>query len=762
MDKAAIKAHVYKMPKSRPKKQGFAPKSDKKSAKKPFYAAAKAASGERRDAVPDGVDLERELPQGYLVAKLLVLRSGKCVAVVDALHVANKKQLEAMPEVQELDVEPSGKLALMDGDKVLVKICQSHPQLRRGRGLRAAKPLCRVIRLLERATRFVVAVMCGSAQRYHAECYQAGLPSFIELETIDAAVLPHIGQWLKVEILEWQNPTQPAYGRVVENLGWQKDAEADQSLIIAQYNLPGPFSDEVLAEAEAFSDSIDREQAKRRKDCSKELVITIDPKSAKDHDDALGLHKLADGWLLSVHIADVSHFVSPGSLLDEEALQRGNSTYLVDRVIPMLPQRLSNDLCSLREGVKRYSKLCEIEFDAQGRRRAYRLYDAVVQVQKRFSYEDAMAIIENRQPAQRPEHKQLLDDLHQLGQLLRTRRMHAGSLDLDFASLEFELDEQGQISSIHSKHSDASHQLVEECMLAANSAVAHALRQSSRPAIHRVHEDPDAARLKEFEMLAGDYGYDSGDLSVRANLQQLISNIKGSFEEQSLMLNLLKSLKRARYSAAADGHYGLAMHDYCHFTSPIRRYADLVVHRAIAKLLQNPCPSQSKYSPSMEQLAAIAEHISQQERRSSEAEFASKRGKLFAWLIAQCEAGKADKLAAVVVECMPLGVMVEVADLQLKGLVKVRDFPSGRWWFERSHQAWGNAANQHLRCGSRVFVTPQHIDFVKMQVDFAITGVPPQPEGTVGLPAEVRSKKYPAKTPAREFRRKNNSSRRRH
>jgi len=750
------------MAKSHSNKQAFYGKLDKKSRKSAPQGRASRAGAVCSQDEPELPGAQGELPAGCLYARLLVLRSGKCVAVVDALHPANKKQLESMGNVQELDVEPCGKISLMDGDKVLVKICQSHVQLRRGRGgARAQKPLCRIVRLLERASKFIVALMCGEPSNYWAECYQAGLPPVIELEPIDSAVLPHVGQWLKVEILEWKNPSRPAYGRVVENLGWQKDAEADQSLIIAQYNLPGPFSDAVLAEAEAFSDSIDEQQRLRRKDCSKQLVITIDPKSAKDHDDALGLQKLDNGWLLSVHIADVSHFVTPGSLLDEEALERGNSTYLVDRVIPMLPQRLSNDLCSLREGCTRYSKLCEIEFDLQGQRRSYRLYDALVRVEKRFSYEEAMAIIENKQPAERPEHKQLLDDLHHLGQMLRGRRMQGGSLDLDFASLEFELDEKGQISSIHAKTSDASHQLVEECMLAANSAVAHALRQNSRLAIHRVHEDPDEARLKEFEMLAGDYGYHSGDLSVRANLQQLISQIKGSFEEQSLMLNLLKSLKRARYSASAEGHYGLAMHDYCHFTSPIRRYADLVVHRAIAKLLQNPCEQKRKYSPSLEQLAATAEHISTQERRSSEAEFASKRGKLFAWLIAQCEAGKADKLSAVVVECMPLGMMIEVADLQLKGLVKVRDFPPGRWWFERSRQCWSNAANRHLRCGSRVLVTPQHIDFVKMQVDFAVTELLEDPEGSrTGQLARQMPKKSAHEAPPRQFRRKNNSRRR--
>ena len=310
-----------------------------------------------------------------------------------------------------------------------------------------------------------------------------------------------------------------------------------------------------------------------------QFIVTIDPDDARDFDDAIHVEKLANGgWQLGVHIADVAAYVEPGSALDREARRRGNSVYLPDRVIPMLPERLSNGVCSLKPEVDRLTHSVFIQFDKRGVAKSARFARSVIRSAHRLTYKEAYAILTS------PPRDRLGERLHlawELAALLRRRRFEHGALDLDFPEVKVLIDTHGKPVRLERVENDESHQLIEEFMLAANEAVARELKKRTIPTIYRVHENPDPEKLAEYRELALSFGYKVGDLTHRAELQRLLAEIRGKPEEQALKVGLLKSLKRARYDPQPLGHYGLAKTNYLHFTSPIRRYADLVVHRAL-------------------------------------------------------------------------------------------------------------------------------------------------------------------------------------
>src|SRR5204863_404510 len=310
-------------------------------------------------------------------------------------------------------------------------------------------------------------------------------------------------------------------------------------------------------------------------------IVTIDPDDARDFDDAIDVERIpGGGWRLGVHIADVSDYVKPGSALDREAYKRGNSVYLPDRVIPMLPERLSNGVCSLNPGVNRLTHSVFLEFTKDGQTKSARFARTVIRSARRLTYREAYAIL------QAPPNDQLGERLHvawELAALLRKNRFAHGSLDLDFPEVKVRLDKEGKPILLERIENDESHQLVEEFMLVANEAVARELKNRSIPTIYRVHENPEPDKLAEYRELVLSYNYKAGDLTNRSELQRLLASLAGKPEEQALKIGLLKSLKRARYAAQPLGHFGLAKNNYTHFTSPIRRYADLIVHRALGK-----------------------------------------------------------------------------------------------------------------------------------------------------------------------------------
>src|SRR5579872_1439004 len=523
-----------------------------------------------------------------------------------------------------------------NGDRVLVR----RDVTGQGRTPRPPKEMTgKVIRILERARTQLVGTLQRGKQFLYVIPDDPRIPHDVYVPPArDVGRQPNIGDKVVVDLREWESRHTNPEGEIVEVLG-PPDAEGvDMLSVLRQYNLPLHFPKAVLEEARAIGSQIHPSDLAGRTDCRQHQVVTIDPDDAKDFDDAICLQPAPNRhWKLWVHIADVSHYVRPGTVLDEEAGKRGNSTYLVDRVIPMLPEALSNELCSLKPDVERLTKCVEFLLSPEGRVLKTDFYPAVIRSQRRFTYKEAFAILQRR-----PENgiEQMLHDANQLAQHVRRARMKAGSLDLDFPESKIRLDERGKILRIERVENDVSHQLIEEYMLLANEAVASRLMSLNRPSLYRIHEPPDEKRLQEYREDVLSHQIPTGNLTNRHEVQKLLHKLGTLPIGAALKIGFLKSLMRARYAVEPLGHYGLAKAKYTHFTSPIRRYADLVVHRS---LFEKP-GEQIGTQP----LKVVCEHISDTERNSADAERDSKDVKLFAFLTAQLESGKPQHYAGLV------------------------------------------------------------------------------------------------------------------
>ena len=471
----------------------------------------------------------------------------------------------------------------MHRDRVVARI-SLEPPAGRIKGRREG----RVIRILERAHDTIVGTLQRSRNFYYVVPDDPRFVHDIYVRPVAAAqedrrseTAATVGDKVVVRLDDWQSRHVNPEGEIIEVLGPASAPGVDVLSIVRKYHLPTEFPSDVLEQAERIPESVDAQQIAGREDLRNQFIVTIDPDDARDFDDAINVEKLANGgWQLGVHIADVAAYVEPGSALDREARLRGNSVYLPDRVIPMLPERLSNGVCSLKAEVDRLTHSVFIQFDKRGVAKSARFARTVIRSAHRLTYKEAYAILTSvpRDP--------LGERLHlawELAALLRRKRFEHGALELDFPEVKVWVDAHGKPVRLERVENDESHQLIEEFMLVANEAVARELKKRAIPTVYRVHENPDPEKLGEYREFALSFGYKVGDLTHRAELQRLLAEVSGKPEEQALKVGLLKSLKRARYDPQPLGHYGLAKTNYLHFTSPIRRYADLVVHRALGR-----------------------------------------------------------------------------------------------------------------------------------------------------------------------------------
>jgi ribonuclease R len=523
-----------------------------------------------------------------------------------------------------------------------------------------------------------------------------------------------VGDKVVVRLEAWESRHVNPDGEIIEVLGPASAPGVDMLSIIRKYHLPTEFPRDVLEQADRISEKIDAGQLDGREDLRNEFIVTIDPDDARDFDDAIHVEKVANGsWHLGVHIADVAAYVEPGSALDREARHRGNSVYLPDRVVPMLPERLSNGVCSLNPGVDRLAHSVFIHFDKNGVAKSARFSRSVIRSAHRLTYKQAYAILKS------PPRDRLSERLHvawELASLLRRKRFEHGSLDLDFPDVKVWLDEAGKPVRLERVENDESHQLIEEFMLAANEAVARELKNRAVPAIYRVHEDPDPDKLAEYREFVLSFNYKVGDLTHRGEVQRLLAAIRGKPEEQALKIGLLKSLKRARYFPQPLGHYGLAKPNYLHFTSPIRRYADLIVHRALAQ-------HNGKHGPriDMSQVASIAEHISTTERVAADAEIESVRMKKLEFFQRQLDERNPQIFRAAIVDVRNYGLAVELPDALITGLVHVSSLADDFYTFEPAQRRLiGRRSRKRFSIGDEVRVFVVRVDTFKRQVDFAV------------------------------------------
>ena len=642
--------------------------------------------------------------------------------------------------IKEIAIAESATGTALHEDRVLVRRDVRRKSFREGDQETGV-----VVRILERKRTQIVGTLRQSKNFLYVIPDDPRIPHDVYVTPPrDVGRPARLGDKVVVELREWESRHTNPEGEIVEVLGAPDAEGVDMLSVLRQYDLPLHFPKAVLAEAHAIGSVVHEKDLADRLDCRAHNVVTIDPDDAKDFDDAICLEKIsAEQWRLWVHIADVSHYVKPGTALDAEARQRGNSTYLVDRVIPMLPEALSNELCSLKPNVDRLTKCVEFLVAHDGRVLSTKFHSAVIHSQRRFTYGQVLEILQ-RAPADEPI-EQMLHQAHELAQKIRCNRFKNGSLELDFPEMKIRLDEQGKILRIEKYENDVSHQLIEEYMLLANEAVATRLMSQRTPAIYRIHEEPDARRLQEYRQDVLSHNVACGNLNQPHEVQKLLLKLGTLPIGAALKIGFLKSLMRARYAVEPLGHYGLAKKKYTHFTSPIRRYADLVVHRALF----------DKNAAKEAALKEIAEHISVTERSSADAERDSKDVKLFAFLKAQLESGAPIKYPALVTDVRNFGFFVDVPGLAMSGLVPLSTIEDDFYVFDESRRNLvGRRTRRVIRLGDKLTVQVAKVDSFKKQVDFCLAaeaGKAPTTRQSSSRPAPARPQPFQKQTKRPQF-----------
>lgn len=597
------------------------------------------------------------------------------------------------------------------GDKVVVRL----EQRRRGR-LRG-----RVVRVLERAHTGFVGTLRRTRSHAAVSPDDPKFPRdiFVPLADVGEA---RDGEKVVVEVADWGSARSGPVGRVAEVLGMPGDPGLDVLMIVKHNGLLTEFPDGVRAAAEALPEEVPRSEVRQRVDLRETQVVTIDPVDARDFDDALSLSERPDGSLeLGVHIADVSHYVEPGSPLDEEARSRGTSVYLVDRVLPMLPEKLSNGLCSLNPRVDRLAMSVRMRLTPRGKLLEHRIEDSVIRSDRRLSYDEVQAFFDGDGKRRRElaDVAGLLERLRALASALTARRMRRGALDFDFPETRVELDAEGYPLDIRRVVRLESHRLVEECMLLANETVARHLRSAKVPVLYRVHDAPNPARLDELRELLGRFGHTlradrQGRVAPR-ELQRLLRDVDGRPEEAILSRLVLRSLARARYDVEPLGHYGLALHDYTHFTSPIRRYPDLVVHRTLRVLSGKQEPGERDARRRAEWLADTAALASDRERVAEGAERDSVELKKIHFM----ERHLGDEFPGVVAGVESFGVFVELDRYHVSGLVHVNHLGDDYYEHRESEFALvGSGTGRRFALGDRMTVKVAAVSRERRQIDF--------------------------------------------
>lgn len=520
------------------------------------------------------------------------------------------------------------------------------------------------------------------------------------------------------EMVRFPSHVHDGEGVIVEVLGPRGAPGVDTLTIIREFNLPVEFADDALEEARLEADRFDEKIAGSRVDLTGETVITIDPIDARDFDDAISLEKIEkDHWRLGVHIADVSHFVRPNSALDREAHNRATSTYLPDRVLPMIPEVISNGLASLQPDRVRYSKSAFLEFTPDGIRVGVELHSAAIRSRRRFTYEEVDEYLADPQAWRAkldPKVHALLGRMHELAMILRQRRLRRGALELTMPEVKIDLDRDGRVSGAHRVINTVSHQIIEEFMLAANDAVAEQLHAAEMLFLRRVHQAPDPRKLKSLTEFIAGLGYDVESLESRFELQKLLHRVAGRPEEQAVNFAVLRSLQRAIYSPAPEGHYALASDCYCHFTSPIRRYPDLTVHRLIDALLDRRKPAGE-----MADLVVLGEHCSDRERRAEAAERELTKVKLLSYMAERVGL----EFDAVVTGVMEFGLFAQGIELPAEGMVHVSSLSDDHYRYDRTaHTLAGFRSGNSFRLGDVIRVVVVRSDVERRELDFRIVG----------------------------------------
>jgi ribonuclease R len=654
-------------------------------------------------------------------------------------------------ERQDIYIAASNLGEAMHGDRVVARVERQTPKGREGR----------IIRILERSQASLVG---------RFEMDEAGLGFVVPF---DRRVLTDVhvptGQWssaepgemVLVEITRWPTATRGPVGRVLEVLGNVEEPGVDTQIIIRKFNIPDAHSAESVEEARHIGSVVKDRDIRGRTDFRPATTVTIDGEHARDFDDAITIERLKNGnvWL-GVHIADVAHYVKEGSALDEEAYERGTSVYFTERAVHMFPAELATGLCSLNPNVDRLVQSCLMELDRRGAVVRYELHDGVINSDARMTYTAVNAILAgdaetiDRHRALVP----MFEQMRELFEILHQRRRRRGSIDFDLPEAQVILSDIGRIQAIIASERNIAHRIIEEFMLLANETVAAHLVEHDVPALHRVHEPPDAKKVADFEAFIATLGYSlaGGPAPKPKHFQKLIDRMRGTPEERPIAALMLRTMQKARYDATSLGHFGLAAEQYTHFTSPIRRYPDLVVHRMLRESRRaDGRLTDTRREELEDELPEIARHTSEMERRADEAE-----RELLQWKKVRFMADKVgEEYEGYVTGVAPYGLFVELIVHYVEGLVHVASMADDYYRFvEQQHVLHGENTKKTYRLGDKVLVQVARVDMERRQVDLGLVDIletmrrQERPQGTIRSKTKPKKEQRRAPRPGRRER----------
>lgn len=609
----------------------------------------------------------------------------------------------------------------MNGDTILVRITT--------RGAAGGKLEGEVAKVVTRANTQIV----GLFQMNEGYAFvlpddkRIGRDIFIPKEAFHGAM---DGHKVVVNILSYPEGRAAAEGEVIEILGHKNDPGVDIISIIRKHRLPESFPEEVLEEATSVPEVIAESDLAGRRDLRGKRIVTIDGEDAKDLDDAVNVERLDNGnYVLGVHIADVSYYVREGSPLDREAYNRGCSVYLVDRVIPMLPHRLSNGICSLNPQVDRLTMSCEMEFDEHAKVVRHDVFTSVIKTSERMTYTNVRKLLSDEPEAELLErYAYLMDDfrlMQDLASKLRNRRMKRGAIDFDFEESKILVDASGKPTDIVKRERSVAEQIIEEFMLAANETVAEHFHWLKVPFLYRIHEDPDNEKLQHFMEFITNFGYTvrgRGNTVHPQALQSLLNEIKGTKEERVISTVMLRSMKQAKYDALSTGHFGLAAEFYSHFTSPIRRYPDLIIHRVIREVLEQGDMQAKRHEYLSSRMEDIAKQSSERERVAVDAERETEALKKAEFMMDKV----GEEFEGMISSVTSFGIFVEL-DNTVEGLIRLSDMHDDYYHYHEAQLALiGERTSKVYRLGDEVKVWVARVSTEEHTIDFEMVDMQPR------------------------------------
>ena len=529
-----------------------------------------------------------------------------------------------------------------------------------------------------------------------------------------------------VEITRWPTPTRGPMGRVREVLGDIDEPGVDNEIIIRKYGIPDEHSEDAVNEAKRLGAEVKDRDIRGRTDFRAQLTVTIDGEHARDFDDAITIDRLPGGNLrLGVHIADVAHYVPEGGALDVEAYERGTSVYFPERAVHMFPAELATGLCSLNPNVDRLVQSCVMEIDKRGTVVSYEMHDGVIHSDARMTYTDVSAILTDKAPEVIARYARLVplfESMRELFEILHKRRLRRGSIDFDLKEPEIVLDDEGLVEEITAAERNIAHRIIEEFMLVANETVAQHLDDAKMPTLYRVHEEPDPVKVAQFEEFISTLGYGlsrSGEEVTPRDFQKLVERMRGTPEEKPIAFLMLRTMQKARYDASNLGHFGLAASSYTHFTSPIRRYPDLIVHRTLRELRHGQV-TEDRRAELTDDLPEIARHTSERERRADDAE-----RELVQWKKVRFMADKVgDEFDGYITGVSAFGLYIELVEHFVEGMVHVSTMADDYYRFvDKAHVLKGENTGKIYRLGDRVSVQVVKVDMERRQIDLGLTEI---------------------------------------